>query len=271
MTEKATNNSIPDSLKKLSIQASLNGLSFFVVDSITKKMLLWDQIQFKNTASPYHLLKALKELFEKHQLLDHDFEEVSVIHFNDMFTLVPKSLFEPNEMANYLKFNTKLMANDEIVFDVLDNQEIHVVYVPFTNINNYVFECFGEFEFKHQSTEMLHTVFDQKNTEKSCYVHVGPKTMELAVIAGKKLLLYNQFNYQEQEDFLYYVLFTYEQLQLDTEDCKLLLFGTVEENDPNYNICHAYIKNVAVFEPKNVPIVFMNTETDSIDLSSLNP
>ena len=270
MTEKATNKLISDSIKKLSIQASLNGLSFFVVDGISKKILLFDEIKFKTSASPYHLLKALKELFEKHKVLEIRYEEVSVIHWNDMFTLVPKSLFEPNEMANYLKFNTKLMANDEIVCDTLKNQEINVVYVPFTNINNYIFECFGEFEFKHQSTELLQTVFDQKNTEKTCFVHVGSKTLELAVLDGKKLLLYNQFPYQNQEDFLYYVLFTYEQLDLDTEVCKLQLFGSVAEEDPIFNICHSYIKNVTVFEPNNVPVIFMNIGEDSIDFSSLN-
>ena len=270
MTEKATNKGIPDSIKKLSIQVSLNGLSFFVVDGISKKLLLFDEFHFKNTASPYHLLKALKERFEKHKILEMRYEEVSVIHWNNMFTLVPKSLFEPNEMANYLKFNTKLMANDEIVFDTLNNQEINVVYVPFTNINNYVFDCFGEFEFKHQATEMLQTVFDQKNTEKSCFVHVGPKTLELAVLDGKKLLLYNQFQYQNQEDFLYYVLFTYEQLDLNTEECKLQLFGTVAENDTIFNICHSYIQKVVVFEPNKVPVIFMNIGENSIDFSSLN-
>ncbi len=269
MTEKATNKRISDSIKKLSIQVNLNGLSFFIVDGISKRILLFDEIQFKSTASPYHLLKSLKELFEKHKILDLQYEEVSVIHWNDMFTLVPKSLFEPEEMANYLKFNTKLMANDEIVFDTLNNQEIHIVYVPFTNINNYVFDCFGEFEFKHQSTEMLQTVFDQKNTEKACFVHVGSKTFELAVLDGKKLLLYNQFQYQTQEDFLYYVLFTYEQLELNTEVCKLLLFGSVEEGDPIYSICHSYIKNITVFEPSNAPVFLMNNGADSIDFSSL--
>jgi len=270
MTEKATNKLTPNSLKKLSIQVSLNGLSFFVVDSISKKLLLFDELQFKTTASPYNLLKALKELFDKNKILGMEYEEVSVIHWNNMFTLVPKSLFEPNEMANYLKFNTKLMPNDHTVYDELNNQDMNVVYVPFTNINNYIFDCFGEFEFKHQSTEMLQTVFDQKNAGKTCFAHVGKDALELVVLDKKKLLLYNQFYYQSKEDFLYYVLFTYEQLQLNVETCKLMLFGTIDEENPIFELCRTYIKSVTVFEPNNMPVIFMDKGGDSIDFSSLN-
>ncbi len=275
MTEKETNKgsakTVPDDFKKLSIQVSLNGLSFFVVDTISQEIVLADEERFETTSSPYNLLKTLKALFKRRAVLEKTYAEVAVTHKNDMFALVPKSLFEPNEMANYLKFNTKLLANDEIAFDELKNQDIVIVYVPFTNINNYVFELFGEFDYNHQSTLVLQTVFNQKNiTEEVCYVHVSEKTFQLTALDGKKLLLYNQFQYQSKEDFLYYILFTYEQLNLDTERCRLLFFGAVDENDPTYKLCYQYIKHIAVFEPLNALVAPTRTGEDTIDLSLLN-
>ncbi len=275
MTEKETNKvkvrTVSDNFKKLSIQVSLNGLSFFVLDTITQEVLLADGEHFETTASPYHLLKTLKTVLKRHDLVEKTFSEVAVTHTNDMFSLVPKSLFEPNEMANYLKFNTKLLANDEIAFDELKNQDIVIVYVPFTNINNYIFERFGEFEYNHQTTLVLQTVFNQKNTtEEVCYVHVSGNTMQLTALDGKKLVLYNQFHYQTKEDFLYYILFTYEQLNLDTERCRLLFFGAVDENDPTYQLCYQYIKHIAVFEPLNALVAQGKNGEDTIDLSLLS-
>ena len=169
---------------------------------------------------------------EQHELKKHQFAAVNVIHNSHLYCLVPNALFDKNELANYLKFNAKLLANDEIVYDVLPHQELICVYVPFTNINNYILDCFGEFEYTHNSAVLLQSLFQQKNNKLSCFVHVSKKTMEIVVLEQKTLLLYNQFDYATKEDFLYYVLFTYEQLDLDVESVKLKLFGSVEEDDP---------------------------------------
>lgn len=274
MTEKTINTeekSLENLYNKLSIQISLNGLSFCIADTIVNKIILSETVTFKITATPYLLLKELKTLFEKHAILKKQFSEVHVIHKNNLFSLVPKTLFDENELANYLKFNTKLLANDNIVYDEIDNQDIICVYVPFTNINNYIFENFGEFEFRHSSTALLQTLVLQKPSSKSvCYVHVAERELELVVLNQKKLVLHNQFQYRTKEDFLYYILFTYEQLGLDVESNKLKLFGKIEEGDAIFETCYTYIKKVTVFIPKHNTYSFEKEDAASIDFTMLN-
>ena len=259
------------SFKKLSIQVSLNGLSFFVLDTIANKVIVADHVDFKTETTPYLLQKELKNTLKKHDLTSTSFSEVTVIHRNDMFALVPKSLFDIDELPNYLKFNTKLLANDEIAYDELKNHEIVTVYVPFTNINNYVFDLFGEFDFTHNSTVVLLSLFNQKIGSKPvCYVHVSKNNFELAVFDQKRLVLFNQFQFKTKEDFLYYLLFTYEQLNLDTESVKLKLFGAIEEGDELYCICYEYIKKVVVFEPNKNALDVDGNESTSIDFTLLS-
>ncbi|MEN1785791.1 MAG: DUF3822 family protein [Bacteroidota bacterium] len=234
---------------KLSIQVSLNGLSFCVLDTIGHKILVSERVDFKTASTPYLVLKELKSILEKHDLTQKKYDEVSVIHTNHLYCLVPKSLFDKEELPNYLKFNAKILANDQIVHDLLPNQDIVCVYVPFMNINNYLFECFGEFEFKHNSIALLQTLFQQKSTQIVCYVHVGKRTMELTVMEQRKLLLYNQFDYKTEADFLYYVLFVYEQLGLDVEVVSLKLFGAIAEGDAIFSLCQDYLTNVSLFTP----------------------
>ncbi len=274
MTEKITNTEekgINTSYKKLSIQISLNGLSFCILDTIINKVVLWDAVSLKIESTPYLILKELKALLDKHKLLDQKFSEVVVVHKNNLFSIVPKTLFDEKELANYLKFNTKLLANDHIVYDELENQDMVCVYVPFTNINNYVFDNFGEFEFRHSSTALLHTLLHQKPSSKPvCYVHVAEREMELVVLNQKKVMLYNQFNYRTKEDFLYYILFAFEQLNLDTENNKLKLFGKIEEDNELFKICYTYIKKVSVFLPKHTSYTFEEGTEESIDLTLFN-
>ncbi|MBO0340083.1 DUF3822 family protein [Muricauda lutimaris] len=258
--------------RKLSIQAGLNGLSFCVVDTITNKILAFERMSFKTQLTPYLMLKELKQKLSKQGDVGTNFSEVMVIHKNNMFGLVPKPLFNKEELPNYLKFNAKIMPNDLIAYDEIPNQEIINVYVPYTNVNNYIFELFGEFEFKHSGTVLLNTLLNQNRTvsEPVCYVQVSEREMEMMIISDKKLKFYNQFEYGSKEDFLYYLLFSLEQMQLDLEKVNLKLFGAVEEGDPIYDLCYQYIKNVSVFVPNNPSFPMEQLENESIDFSILS-
>lgn len=253
MTERTTNIASPkehDTFKKLSIQVSLNGLSFCVVDTLIPKLLAFEHVTFTTPSTPYLLLKELKSFLNRNRVMEHDFSEVTVIHKNKLFSLVPKPLFTTAKLPNYLKFNAKLMADDHIVYDEIPHQDIVNVYVPYANINNYIFDCFGEFEFIHSGTVLINTLFNQNrgSVVPVCYVQVAEREMEMAVISEKKLLFYNQFEYKTPEDFLYYVLFSLEQVQVGLEHVRLSLFGHIAEGNVLYEGCSRYIKHVSVFE-----------------------
>ena len=104
MTEGATNKSSAKEqihpYKKLSIQVGLNGLSFCVLDTIAHKVLLTDTVDFKVPATPYLLLKALKQVIEKHELNNHQFAAVNVIHNNHLY---------------YLQANQQYLQNKELI------------------------------------------------------------------------------------------------------------------------------------------------------------
>lgn len=275
MTERTTNivpSETDTTFRKLSIQVGLNGLSFCVLDTISSKILAFEKITFKTPSTPYLMLKELKSVLTQREDMGKDFSEVLVIHKNNLFALVPKPLFNAEELPNYLKFNAKIMANDLIAYDEIPNQDMVNVYVPYTNINNYVFDLFGEFEFKHSGTVFITMLLNQSRISDSpmCYVQVAEKEMEMVVVSEKRLLFYNQFEYKTKEDFLYYLLFGLEQLQMDLEKVHLKLFGCVEEGDPIYKLCYEYIRNVSVFVPSNSSFPMEDMEDQTIDFTVLS-
>ena len=51
---------------------------------------------------------------------------------------------------------------------------------------------------------------------------------------------------QTKEDFIYYLLFTAEQLQLNPEEFPVVLMGSVNKNDDLFNITYKYVRHVSL-------------------------
>ncbi|MGB3145728.1 MAG: DUF3822 family protein [Maribacter sp.] len=276
MTKNLINKSLDISdknFKKLSIQVSLNGLSFCVADGVTQNLLLSDAVIFENTQNPIVLKDALEKLLDTHQLSEMEFEDVVVVHKNTLFGLVPKSLFNANSMGDYLKFNTKLLSTDVLAHDEIEHQELVNVYVPYMNINNYIYELFGEFTYVHNSTVLLETLLNKQNQDQDtvCYVYVSKHQLDITVIEERKLKLHNSFTYETKEDFVYYLLFVLEQLELDTKTTQVKLFGSIEEDDEIYQLCFSYIENISIYAPISHQLMKLGEPAiESIDFTLLN-
>lgn len=257
---------------KLSIQVSLNGLSFCILDTISNSIVASKQRQFGKVLTPYQLQKELQDMLREYRVLDYGYSSVVVIHKNSLFSLVPQDLFDEKEMANYLKFNVKILTNDLMAYDEIEQQDVVNVYVPFMNINNYIYDLFGAFDYLHNSTVLIQALL-QGNTETRepvCYVHAGEDQMDITVLENKKLIFFNSFPYETREDLIYYLLFTLEQLSLDPESIKVRLFGNIEEGDPNYDICYRYIQNVSLFYPSQTLYSYAADEEEGIDFAVIN-
>jgi hypothetical protein len=232
---------------ELSIQISLNGLSFCILQKDTNTISTLKHFNFEKKLNPFEVLDKLKHLFNTEIALQKTFVAVNVIHKNELSTLIPKPLFNESCLADYLKFNSKILKTDFIAFDeVITNDSVNV-YVPYVNINNFIYEKFGTFTFKHFSTILIeHILLIEKNVDTSkVYANINANHFEIIVVERGKLILYNTFEYTTKEDFIYYILFTAEQLKLNPETLNLVLLGDVEKDDKLYTIAYKYVRNVS--------------------------
>ena len=94
---------------------------------------------------------------------------------------------------------------------------MNAVYIPYVNINNFFIDQFGTFDYKHANSILVSKLLDasKNNDNKKMIVHFNPGHFEIIVIQNQKLLLFNSFEYKTPEDFIYYLLFTAEQLNMN--------------------------------------------------------
>ena len=67
---------------------------------------------------------------------------------------------------------------------------------------------------------------------------------DIIVTEANRLIFFNSFRYQTSEDFIYYILFTFEQLGLNPENILLQFAGEIDKTSPTYFITSKYIRNI---------------------------
>jgi hypothetical protein len=240
--------------KSLSIQFSLDGFSFCIKDIPTKQVLLLSEYTFDKTLENPHLLQEkIQHIFETDKELQIDFDKVIAIHQNQLATQIPNDFFDEDNLKQYLDYNIKTFSSDYITYDKLENLQAKNVYIPYVNVNNFLFQNFGEFEFKHHSTILLENLVQKQinSTDNTMYINVSNKSIDIIVFKKEQLTLYNSFQYNTKEDFLYYILFVSEQLELNTADFKLFFIGKITEDFSTFKLVKEYVEQVDFLEAEH--------------------
>ena len=252
---KIKNNSLSDiTLKKnnLSIQLSMDGFSFCIKDSSDNSVLFLQEYSFEDyTKTPGNMLEAVEIVFDMSPELQYGFESLNVTHYNNLTSIVPNTFFDSEKLGAYLDKNIKLLKNDYITHDDLEQIPAKTVYIPFVNINNFLFERFGDFEYKHTSSVLVDSLLKHSKTSQSepvLYINVCKSSFEIVYIKDNNLQFFNTFIYNSKEDFMYYILFVGKQLSLDFSEVKVLLLGLIERHSSIYKISERYIKNMSFLE-----------------------
>ena len=238
------------SIHSLSIQVSLDGLSFFIQNTTSGAVASFKEISFRESINDTTLLPQVEELFLTNESLSQSFAKVSVIYANDLFTMVPKELFDPSKAADYLKFNTKILSTDFIAHDRLELHDLVTVFVPYSSVNNFFFDTFGSFDSYHSNTVFIKYLLENQTHIEAArvIVHLTGTHFYLGIAKQKKLLFSNRFEMRTKEDFLYHLLFTLEQLDLSTETTPVTLTGGIKKEDPMYEIAYKYIRDLSILE-----------------------
>jgi hypothetical protein len=241
------------SYKSLILQISLTDVSFRINDTLRNRVEHLKRIPLVNVATPIQIEASLKKILQEQEELLSKFDDIEVLHNNNLVTFVPSVLFDEKHLSNYLQYNTKVFESDFYTFDTIQNHEMNAIYIPYININNFLIDHFGTFNYKHSFTIIVKKVLDlSKNIDQTIlHVHCQQSNFQIIAVKNQKLLLFNTFDYKTPEDFIYHLLFTIEQLQLNPETVLLNIFGLVSKESNLYKIAYTYIRNVNLFFDNN--------------------
>jgi hypothetical protein len=240
--------------KKLSIQVSLTGLSFCCFDTLNNTITSFNEVHFDTFHKGIKIEDLFSNAFQDYPELKDAYDDVLVVHNNNLSTFVPTPLFDENFLGSYLQYTTKVFETDFYAYDEISNYQINSVYIPYVNMNNFFIDQFGVFDYKHANSILVTSLLDaSKNIDaKKMIIHFNQGHFEIVVIQNQKLFLFNSFDYQTPEDFIYYILFTAEQLNMNPESFPLELIGTIDTESDFFKIAYKYIRNVSLLDVANL-------------------
>ncbi|MBC7607214.1 MAG: DUF3822 family protein [Burkholderiales bacterium] len=242
--------------RKLSIRVSLNGLAFSCSDTLNHTLLSFNEIAFDTSDPSKKIEDRYASAIKQHQALQESYDEIVVLHDNNLSTFVPTALFDEQFLGSYLQYNTKVFETDFFASDEIAPYQMNTVYIPYVNINNFFVDEFGTFTYKHANTILVSKLLDlSKNVDdKKMFVHMNAQHFEIIIVQNQNLLLFNSFDYKTPEDLIYYLLFTAEQLNLNPETLKLEFLGDINEEDAFFKIAYKYIRNVSLFDVSDLQL-----------------
>jgi hypothetical protein len=236
----------------LLIKLGYNNIDLMLSDS-TGNLIQYIYKEFSEKFSPKKLLKKLDLLINESKINISNVITVKLIVFNKLSALVPKNLFDENLSLDYLKFNSKLLKNDYAANDLIEEIGAVNVFIPFVNVNNYLIEKFGSFNYYHYSTILIKKLL-KYNTDKdiSVYANIQSNDFQILIFKNRSLQYYNNFEFKEKEDILYFTLFVMEQNKIDNIKTKLILLGDIKEKSDTYLLLSKFIKNIDIIKFQNI-------------------
>lgn len=236
----------------LLIKLGYNNIDLMLSDS-TGNLIQYIYKEFSEKFSPKKLLKKLDLLINESKINISNVITVKLIVFNKLSALVPKNLFDENLSLDYLKFNSKLLKNDYAANDLIEEIGAVNVFIPFVNVNNYLIEKFGSFNYYHYSTILIKKLLKYNtDKDKSVYANIQSNDFQILIFKNRSLQYYNNFEFKEKEDILYFTLFVMEQNKIDNIKTKLILLGDIKEKSDTYLLLSKFIKNIDIIKFQNI-------------------
>ena len=215
-----------------------------IQDSINNNVLFSEHIALNNAPEAL-AISNFSSVLDKIGFEQYHFTDIRVTHHTNNFCLVPKDLFDAEYKADYLKYNTPVPNPSNLSHDEINACETIVIYEPLHAFNDQLLKRLETFEYHHFATPFLTYALGNSTQYKPyAWVNLQKNKMQIAITNDKRLQFYNQFEIHSTYDYLYYLLFSLEQLNISSEEIETHLFGMSASENELIKLSRNYIKTV---------------------------
>ena len=217
----------------LSVQIGLKHLSYCIINNST------NNVEYFNN---FIINDDFINIINKEEILKLNFAYSSVSFTNFPCILVPNELFKEENAKKILELTSDIY--DIIKSDPIAEIDTHLVYTISNVINDIVFTFFPNAKQKAQQSILIEQFGKFDNNKDNAYLYISENILNITAFKNGKLLFNNAFSFDTKEDILYFTLFAFEHLNLDTETVNIKLYGKIIKGDENHQLLYEYIRNI---------------------------
>lgn len=210
----------------LSIQITLDGFSFCTLDPVRNKYIQFQHIQFTRNQP---LINQIEDCFNSLEKLNLPYKKTMVLVPTQVATLVPTPLFDNGDARKWLSFTHSIPEKQAIKANKIKMADAHNIFPVDENIEQLLRRQFPDPLFFHQHTPIIegNLTTNMSNTQQTTlFINLAGDYFDLLAFGNNNLKLCNSFPVKSENDFIYFTLFTYEQLKLNPAETEIILSGT---------------------------------------------
>ena len=154
------------------------------------------------------------------------------------YVFVPAAVYQDKQKEKYLDFLGIKAENSVVRADYIELADVYNVYCV---------QKTEKEEFRHPASVLLEALI-KENLERTddarVYLNVLNQHFEMFVLKGAQFLFNNTFRFKTKEDFLYFLLFSMEQLHLDAETTPVYFMGMIEKDSKIVELVTRYVRDI---------------------------
>lgn len=270
--DHSTLNTEHTSFYGLSIHLAVDGFSFCVFDPREQKYLALQSFKFQRIIEPEALCKLMEPTIKTHPWLSRTFQHTLVIVETPYNTLIPKAIYQPATIKDYMNFMNPVPDNYAVLADQLPNLDAVNLFGLSETLYQYISNKFKISGIHHLSSALIEGIllnFKNRLEEPRVFAHIRKEYFDLVITHENKLLFFNTFHYKSKEDFAYYVLYALEQFGLNPETTELVFLGEILRESGLYEISERYFRFISFI--RNINWVNYTPEFEGVALHFYYP
>lgn len=236
----------------MSIQLSLDGLSFCILDPVTNVFHSLTDVTFDkndpNFAQQEQYILGCKEMRRK-------FRKILISVNSPAFTMVPLPLYDERRIRSVLAMaGINVGPDDKVLRNDVESANSTTVFTIPSFLYFFLKNQFCGAEIFHSTTPVVSSMLQKRQNgmhNPAVNVELCKDSMTLTVVDNDELKLCNRYYCRETLDYVYMLLYVIDQLQIDAKAATVTIQGSVQIDDERIRGVKKFLQNVHMAEAPN--------------------
>ncbi len=233
----------------LSIQLALDGFSFAIFDRYSNEYIVLKNkvLEADSERNSLEYCQYVYNFLIEEEIFKYQFRAINIIYVSALSTLVPTSVFVKEKAKQLFETNFGQIDEMNILSNRLKNNDLISIFAVPDCLIRILNRKFKSYKVFHQATPLIvEAVLNTKNENKplKIFLNQNNNICDFVVAKAGKLILFNSFNYNSQNDILYYLANINEQIQSFGEVSEVVISGKINIYPELETQIKRYFKNV---------------------------
>jgi len=236
---------------QMSIQTSLNGLSFSILDLNKLKYIVLRHYPFEGLKDNDEIANYLSIIYDQDEFLKLKYKYMYHEFICDNSTLLPKSDFNESLIENYLHFVFSDIQNQVICYNSLSSGNYFNVFGYPTSLHSEINKYFPGIKLYSHTSSFLESLIKQSSTvpNTQVYIYLNEGLLNIGLAKSGELIFFNSFRHKEMSDVVYFILSILDQYNLSAKITEIRIAADTINHDELFDFLNNYLGQIRFIQP----------------------